>query len=60
LTPNMHFVACRCMRSSAAVQSAVQEGCRAGWVNLPHPNDHPPPLPEEGCEIRRNVRKDGA
>jgi len=27
----------------ASFKAALQEGCRAGWGNLPHPNDNPPP-----------------
>jgi hypothetical protein len=36
-------------------KAAARDGstCRTQTITLP-------PLPEEGCEIRRNVRKDGA
>ncbi|BBO09586.1 hypothetical protein TM102_10560 [Bradyrhizobium sp. TM102] len=43
-----------CCMPMHAVETLLQESCRAGWGNLPHPNDDPlAGGPARGCDFVR-------
>ncbi|SCB54461.1 hypothetical protein GA0061098_102698 [Bradyrhizobium shewense] len=43
-----------CCMPMHAIETLLQESCRAGWGNLPHPNDDPlAGGPARGCDFVR-------